>query len=164
MLPLSPSTQAELLRFLASRADSHFDSRGTAALLSTSQRSAPKPYTAAAQRTYGLTTYRRYGSRPYSISGLQTAITRLFALSGVKDSLGRSPRVHDLRHSFAVQALARWYRQQADIQDQLPKLAMYMGHVSIESTAHYLRLTEEVAALASDRFHAHFASVIGGQP
>ena len=40
---------------------------------------------------------------------------------------------------------------------------MYMGHVSIESTAHYLRLTDEVAALASDRFEVHFASVIGVQ-
>jgi integrase len=74
----------------------------------------------------------------------------------------RRPRVHDLRHSFAVQALARWYRQGADVQAQLPKLAMYMGHVSIESTAYYLRWTDEVAALASKRFGEHFAGVIGG--
>ena len=40
---------------------------------------------------------------------------------------------------------------------------MYMGHVSIESTAHYLRRTNEVAALASERFEAHFASAIGAQ-
>ena len=59
--------------------------------------------------------------------------------------------------------MARWYRQGADVQVQLPKLAMYMGHVSIESTAHYLRLTDEVAALASNRFEAHFAGVIGAE-
>jgi len=40
---------------------------------------------------------------------------------------------------------------------------MYMGHVSIESTAYYLRWTDEIARLASDRFGHHFAATIGGQ-
>jgi integrase/recombinase XerD len=41
------------------------------------------------------------------------------------------PRLHDMRHSFAVNALLRWYRTGADIQTKLPRLATYMGHVSI---------------------------------
>ena len=49
------------------------------------------------------------------------------------------------------------------MQAQLPKLAMYMGHASIESTAYYLRWTDEIAALASDRFAQHFAATIGGR-
>lgn len=49
------------------------------------------------------------------------------------------------------------------MQAQLPKLAMYMGHVSIESTAYYLRWTEEIATLASARFEQRFAATIGGQ-
>ena len=56
------------------------------------------------------------------------------------------------------------YRQGADVQAQLPKLAMYMGHVSIESTAYYLRWTDEIAALASERFARSFAAAIGGRP
>jgi len=71
--------------------------------------------------------------------------------------------VHDLRHTFTVQALARWYRQGADVQAQLPKLSMYMGHASIESTAYYLRWTDEIAALASQRFGERFAATIGGR-
>lgn len=97
------------------------------------------------------------------MSGLQQGLNLL--LRGVAMSAERTqrPRVHDLRHSFAVQALARWYRQGDDVQAQLPKLAMYMGHVSIESTAYYLRWTDEIAALASERFAHHFASTIGGR-
>ena len=163
LLPLCGSTQAELLRFLDCRAEANFDHRGSATLLCTRRRRAPKAYSAAAQQMYGLTTYRRSGSGAYSVSGLQQGIYRLFVAVAAADARGHRPRVHDLRHSFAVGALVRWYRQGADVQVQLPKLARYTGHVSIESTAHYLHLTDEVAALASDRFEPHFASTIGAR-
>ena len=65
-----------------------------------------------------------------------------------------------MRHSFAVQALIRWYREGADVQSQLPKLAMYMGHVSIVSTAYYLRFVPEVASLASERFERGFGDLL----
>ena len=162
LLPLSGSTQVELRRFLERRAAARFDLRGTAALLCTRRRTC-KPYAPSTKRQNAPMTSKRSGSTGYSLIGMQQGITALFAAAGVTDGQGRRPRVHDLRHSFAVGALARWYRQGADVQVQLPKLAMYMGHVSIESTAHYLRLTDEVAALASDRFEAHFGSAIGAQ-
>jgi integrase len=94
--------------------------------------------------------------------GLQQGIAELFTASFVCDVSGRTPRVHDLRHSFAVMALTRWYRRGADVQTLLPRLAMYMGHVSLESTAYYLRLTQELAALASARFEQRFADMIDG--
>lgn len=160
LLPLSGSTQVELRRFLERRAAARFDLRGTAALLCTRRRTC-KPYAPSTKRQNAPMTSTRSGSTGYSLIGMQCGITALFVAAGVTDGQARRPRVHDLRHSFAVGALARWYRQGADVQVQLPKLAMYMGHVSIESTALYLRLTDEVAALASDRFEAHFAGVIG---
>ena len=110
-----------------------------------------------------LCTRARGRIKPYSISGLQHGLNSLLRGAAMPASGTRPPRVHDLRHSFAVQALARWYWQGADVQAQLPKLAMYMGHVSIESTAYYLRWTDEIAALASARFAQHFAATIGGQ-
>ena len=73
---------------------------------------------------------------------------------------GRRPRIHDLRHSFAIECLLRWYREGADVQSQLPKLAMYMGHVSIASTAYYLRWIPELAQAASDRFEASFGDLV----
>ena len=142
LLPLSASAHAELRAYLRLRADAGFETRPTAPLLCTRAR-------------------RRL--RPYSISGLQQGLTSLLRGAAMSGEGTQRPRVHDLRHSFAVQALARWYRQGADVQVQLPKLAMYMGHVSIESTAHYLRWTDEIATLASARFARHFSAVIEGR-
>jgi integrase len=143
LLPLSSSTRSELLAYLARRAGVPFGTQSTAPLLGTRARGRMKPY---------------------SMSGLQHGLNRLLRGPGICAEVAQRPRVHDLRHSFAVQSLARWYRQGADVQAQLPKLAMYMGHVSIESTAYYLRWTDEIAALASARFGQRFAAVIGGQP
>jgi len=65
-------------------------------------------------------------------------------------------------HSFAIQSLLRWYRQGADVQSNLPKLAIYMGHVSIASTAYYLRWIPELAAAANLRFESHYGHLISG--
>jgi len=60
---------------------------------------------------------------------------------------------HIALHSFAVESLVRGYRQGGDVQTYLPKLALYMGHVSIVSTAYYLHFIPEIATLASERTH-----------
>jgi hypothetical protein len=49
-----------------------------------------------------------------------------------------------------------------DVQSNLPKLALYMGHVSIVSTAYYLRWIPELRELASDRFGENFGYLIRG--
>lgn len=109
--------------------------------------------------------FNRYGGsiRPYSASGLHRLIDCLFEAAGVRDHEGRAPRVHDLRHSFAVQSLIRSYRTEGDPQSWLPKIAMYMGHVSIASTMHYLTLVPTLADLAMARFKAGFGSRILGE-
>lgn len=98
----------------------------------------------------------------YTGTGLSTGLQELVESASVRGWDGRRPRVHDFRHSFAVQCLLRWYRQGADVQSNLPKLAMYMGHVSIVSTAYYLRWIPELAQAASDRFEASFGSLVSG--
>ena len=72
------------------------------------------------------------------------------------------PGVHDLRHSFAVEALTRLYRRGEDVQSRLPHLVLYMGHVSIVSTAHYLHFVPTLAALASERFARQCGHLIEG--
>ena len=106
----------------------------------------------------------RYGGylHPYSPVPLREGINGLFDAAGVRDEQGRRPRVHDLRHSFAVQALIRWYRNGADVQSCLPKLAIYMGHVSIESSAHYLHWVPTLQRLASHRFAQRFGHLVEG--
>ena len=100
----------------------------------------------------------------YTGTGLSGGIHALFKIARVHDSEGQRPRIHDLRHSFAVQALLRWYRDGADVQSNLPRLAMYMGHVSIISTAHYLHFVPALAELASDRFEKSFGNLIEEMP
>jgi integrase len=60
------------------------------------------------------------------------------------------PRVHDLRHSFAVATLLRWYR--AGI-CRLMSLATFLVHVDPNSTAVYLTMTEDLLYEAAQRFH-----------
>jgi integrase/recombinase XerD len=102
------------------------------------------------------------GLRAYTGTGLSRGLQLLIRSANVQSTDGRRPRVHDFRHSFAVQALLRWYRQGADVQSRLPKLAMYMGHVSIVSTAYYLKWMPDIATAASDRFEARFGHLISG--
>lgn len=56
---------------------------------------------------------------------------------------GHGPRVHDLRHTFAVNNLRSWFAQGRDVGALLPVLQTYMGHSSLADTAYYLHLTAE---------------------
>jgi len=64
------------------------------------------------------------------------------------------PRVHDLRHSFAVGTLLRWYREGIDPNQRLIHLSTFLGHVDPNSTAVYLTITDDLLREADRRFHA----------
>lgn len=64
---------------------------------------------------------------------------------------GRPPRIHDLRHSFAVATLIDWYRADADVAARLPRLSSYLGHAAPEATYYYLQATPDLLALAAER-------------
>lgn len=102
--------------------------------------------------------YGRGGA--YTGEGLAHGIRSLFQAADIRTAAGRRPRVHDIRHSFAVQALLRWYRAGEDVQAKLPHLATYMGHVSIVSTQLYLHFIEQLAASASERFERRYGALI----
>lgn len=95
------------------------------------------------------------GLRRYTGAGLGQGLRQLFRRAGIRTATGELPRVHDLRHAFAHQALLRWYRAGIDVQAKLPALATYMGHVSIISTQHYLARLDPFAREASARFARH---------
>lgn len=73
----------------------------------------------------------------------------------------RGPRLHDLRHTFAVHRLLAWYRDGGDIQARLPRLADYLGHVSLVSTQVYLEITAELLGEAARRFRPPAAAPSG---
>lgn len=72
-----------------------------------------------------------------------------------------SPRLHDLRHSFAVGTLTRWYCLGLDPQSRLLALSTFMGHVDVNSTAVYLRVTPELLEQANRRFEAFATANLG---
>ena len=65
------------------------------------------------------------------------------------------PRIHDLRHTFAVHRLMDWYRQNMDVQYLLPALSTYLGHTDIEDTKYYLTMTNELLQLVSQKFESY---------
>jgi integrase len=85
---------------------------------------------------------------------------RVCCCAQVFDHHGRPPRIHDLRHSFAVEALRRAYSTGQNTQAVLPRLARYMGHAGIQFTHYYLKFTEPLRCVASDRFRHHLSAAI----
>lgn len=63
------------------------------------------------------------------------------------------PRIHDLRHSFAVHTLLRWMRSGVDVDAAMPRLSTYLGHVSPADTYWYLSAAPELMAFAAQRLH-----------
>ena len=75
---------------------------------------------------------------------------------GIRHNKHTGPRIHDLRHTFAVHRLLAWYRDGQDVNARLPWLATYMGHVDIHSTQVYLRATPQLIEQVHRRFHSHY--------
>lgn len=64
------------------------------------------------------------------------------------------PRLHDLRHTFAVNTMLDWYRDGGNVQNRLPLLSTWLGHIDPASTYWYLHAVPELLALATDRLEA----------
>jgi integrase/recombinase XerD len=88
---------------------------------------------------------------------VQGCFRRICAQAGIRRSDARrfQPRLHDLRHTFAVHRLTSWYQQGADVQRLLPQLSTYLGHTSLSCTQVYLSMTPELLQEASARFERY---------
>lgn len=95
------------------------------------------------------------GGRPLNPCTISQTFHALVPQLNLEIAPGVSPpRLHDLRHAFAVGVLTRWYRLGLNPQDHLLALSTFMGHVDVSSTAVYLTMTPELLELASRRFKA----------
>jgi len=93
------------------------------------------------------------GEKTISFSAIGQTLHQLCAALGLRIPPGTSrPRVHDLRHSFAVGTLLRWYREGLDPATRLLHLSTFLGHPDPASTAVDLTTTPELLAQASRRF------------
>jgi integrase/recombinase XerD len=82
---------------------------------------------------------------------VQQIFRRLCDGAGIGAGSSARPRVHDLRHSFAVRTLLEWYRAGEDVEARLPSLSTYLGHRDPRSTYWYLSAAPELLALAAGR-------------
>jgi integrase len=97
---------------------------------------------------------RALGQRFYISSRTLQSLDRFL------DNRGTLPRLHDMRHAFAVNALLRWYRAGVNVESKLPWLATYLGHGSVVATHYYLHFIEPLRSAASDRFAKHYGALV----
>jgi len=88
---------------------------------------------------------------------LQDAFEQLREYAGVRRADGGryQPRLHDLRHTFAVHRLTAWYRQGADVQRLIYHLSIYLGHARLSHTQVYLTMTPELLQRAGNLFEQY---------
>ena len=95
-----------------------------------------------------------------SQSALSASFHDILKRAGIAQNGGRRPRVHDLRGTFAVHRLLRWYEQNADLEAKLPLLVTYLGHVSLQGSQRYLQLARDLLGEVTRRHQAHFGHLI----
>ena len=96
---------------------------------------------------------------------VHNAFHRLVARAGLTArSTACRPRIHDLRHSFAVNAMIEAYTSGQDGQVRLTLLSTWLGHVHPASTYWYLSASPELMAVACERLEAHLAHGKAGRP
>lgn len=96
---------------------------------------------------------------PMTLGNVYKNFRRFLWRAGISHT-GDGPRVHDLRHTFAVYRLKAWSEQGKDLMAMLPILKTYMGHDSFDETAYYLRMTADVFPDILMRLESTFGDII----
>lgn len=108
---------------------------------------------------------RADGRRPTSRSHLYRSFRQALDVAGIEHrGRGEGPRLHDLRHSFAVLRLLSWYEAEADLGAKLPLLAAYLGHVGLASSQVYLHMTRDLVGEVVRRQLNRFGDIITEAP
>ena len=134
LVPLHPSSVTALTGYLDLRARLQPDPSSPALLVSTRG-------TRLLHSNVGLT---------FNVAGPPGGITRR--------SASCRPRIHDLRHCFAVATVLDWYRAGVDVAAMMPRLSTYLGHTDPKDTYWYLEAAPELMALAGQRLDTHLAA------
>lgn len=90
-------------------------------------------------------------------SGVDKTLRLITTAMGIRTETVH-PRVHDLRHSFAVRTLIEWQRTGVSVDEQIGVLSTYLGHVSPADTYWYLSASPELMELAAHRLDARFGA------
>lgn len=97
----------------------------------------------------------------WSMSGIYFLFRKLLYQCGMPHGgRGKGPRVHDLRHTFAVHRLIQWHEEGADLNAKMPLLIAYLGHQDFTGTQKYLHLTAELFPNLTACMNKKFGDVI----
>jgi integrase/recombinase XerD len=92
---------------------------------------------------------------------VSTVFPRLVREAGIQSPARyHSPRMHDLRHTFAVRTLIGWYRDGVNVEQRLPLLSTWLGHATPRDTYWYLSAVPELLGLVADRIDAATTEVL----
>lgn len=138
LVPLHRSTLARLKRYVQQR-DEH--------MVRTNRRS-------------GTTFFATNRGTPMSDNNMRATFRDLARKAGLLAGGRPAPRLHDLRHRFAVETLRRWYLSGENVEQRLPSLSTYLGHVNVEATYWYLSCTPELRAAVAARVEARWEGVV----
>lgn len=130
IVPVHPTTAEMLRRYLKQRARLGYDGQSDAFFVSEQR-------------------------RPLHYSAVRRTFEALRRRLGITGSNGRTPKLHGLRHTFAVQRLLTWYREGADVRARLPNLSVYLGHVCPQDSYWYLTATPELLSAAASSFEIY---------
>jgi integrase len=139
LVPLHPSTVSALHRYRQHRDRYH---------------SSPQA------NTFFLT---EKGTRLKYWRALMTFLSLRDQLGWMKPGTQRPPRIHDLRHTFAVRRLQRWYKEGAQVDQKIASLSTYLGHGKVTDTYWYLSAVPELLSIGASRFEL-FTKRRGGTP
>lgn len=94
---------------------------------------------------------------------ISSCFKKIRDFAGIKRTDGSlfQPRIHDLRHTFAVNRLIAWYDSGMDVQRLLPILSTYLGHTQLAHTSVYLTMTDRLLNHANERFESFFYENLG---
>jgi len=94
--------------------------------------------------------------RSLEYNSLRSGFMKLLKRAGIRSlPKRRAPLFHSFRHSFAVKRLTLWYRDNRNVQELLPHLSVYLGHIGPENTYWYVTETPELLQAAADLFERH---------
>jgi len=85
-----------------------------------------------------------------------SSVEMLFRKVATKAKIGEGktpvPRIHDLRHTFAVRTVLNWYKQGVDVNNEILTLSTYLGHAHYEDTIYYLESSSEILYETANKF------------
>lgn len=116
------------------------------------------PFSATPDTPFFCSPYRLRGVRNWTAECMFSRALERAGLPRRRNSVG--PRLHDLRHTFAVHRMEKWLIAGDNLEGKLPLLSAYMGHTSLHSTYYYLRVTRQLHPAITQRFLSYAGSII----